>query len=52
MQLPRKVPFMTSLDYTIYLVVLIALFAGVVFWAFSQKRKKRFEKDGKIPFQE
>jgi cbb3-type cytochrome oxidase subunit 3 len=34
----------------IFLIVLIALFAGIVFWAFGRKRKKRFEKDAEIPF--
>ncbi len=35
-----------------YLLVLAALFAGVLVWAFARKRKKRFDEDGKIPFQE
>ena len=35
-----------------YLIVLIALFGGVVAWAFGRKRKKRFEDDAKIPFRE
>lgn len=43
---------MNSLYYIVFLVVLIALFAGIVFWAFGRKRKKRFEKDAEIPFQE
>jgi cbb3-type cytochrome oxidase subunit 3 len=28
------------------------LFAGVVFWAFRPKNKKRFDDDAKIPFRE
>lgn len=34
-----------------YLLALIAAFIGVVYWAFSARRKKRFERDGKIPFE-
>lgn len=37
---------------SIYLIVLIVLFGGIVAWAFGRKRKKRFEKDGEIPFRE
>jgi len=33
-----------------YLVAFIASFIGVVWWAFGASRKRRFEKDGKIPF--
>ena len=43
---------MNNIDYVIYLLLLIVLFAGVLFWAFGRKRKKRFEADGKIPFQD
>ena len=28
----------------------MALFIGVLLWAFGKKRKKHFEKDAKIPF--
>jgi cytochrome c oxidase cbb3-type subunit 4 len=38
------------MDLTIYLLVLIAAFVGIVVWVFSRKRKARFEKDAKIPF--
>lgn len=38
--------------YFIYTAVLLAFFIGVLFWAFGKKRKKRFEKDAKIPFQD
>jgi cbb3-type cytochrome oxidase subunit 3 len=37
---------------SIYLIVLIVLFGGIVAWAFGRRRKKRFEKDGEIPFRE
>jgi cytochrome c oxidase cbb3-type subunit IV len=33
-----------------YLVLLVAGFLGIVWWAFGAKRKKRFEQDGEIPF--
>jgi cytochrome c oxidase cbb3-type subunit IV len=35
---------------TVYYLLLIAAFVGIVIWAFSRNRKARFEKDGKIPF--
>ena len=38
--------------YEAYLVVLMAAFIGIVWWAYGASRKKRFEKDGKIPFTE
>ena len=41
---------MASSDLTIYLLLLIAAFVGIVVWAFGRKRKARFEKDAKIPF--
>lgn len=37
---------------TILLLILIALFVGVVVWAFGRKRKKRFEADAQIPFKD
>ncbi len=37
---------------TVYLLILVALFVGVVIWAFGRKRKKRFEDDAKIPFRD
>jgi cytochrome c oxidase cbb3-type subunit 4 len=43
---------MGGIKYLIYTVVLLVLFIGVLFWAFGQKRKNRFEKDGEIPFQD
>lgn len=35
---------------TVWLLALIALFVGVVIWAFGRRRKKRFEQDARIPF--
>ncbi len=43
---------MDQIEPTIYLVILIVLFVGVVAWAFGRKRKARFERDAKIPFQD
>jgi cytochrome c oxidase cbb3-type subunit IV len=37
---------------SLWVVWLMILFAGVVFWAFRPKNKKRFEDDAKIPFRE
>ena len=34
---------------TIYLLILIAAFIGIVIWAFGRKRKARFEADARIP---
>jgi len=41
---------MNSPYQIVFLIILIVLFAGIVFWAFGKKRKKRFEKDSEIPF--
>ena len=35
---------------TIYLLILVTAFIGIVIWVFSRKRKARFEKDARIPF--
>jgi cytochrome c oxidase cbb3-type subunit IV len=46
---------MDQTDLTIYLVVLVVLvvaFVGIVAWAFGRKRKARFERDAKMPFQD
>jgi len=37
---------------TLYFAMLVVAFLGILWWAFGGKRKKRFEKDGQIPFQE
>jgi cbb3-type cytochrome oxidase subunit 3 len=41
---------MQWMNFTIYHGLIIVAFVGVVVWAFGSKRKKRFEKDAKIPF--
>ena len=35
---------------TIYLLILVAAFLGIVIWVFGRKRKARFEADARIPF--
>lgn len=40
------------MELTTYHWILIAAFAGIVGWAFGRKRKARFEKDAKIPFED
>ena len=34
---------------TIYLLILVAAFIGIVIWEFSRKRKARFEVNARIP---
>ena len=43
---------MTTWEYALYLLGLITLFVGILIWAFGRKRKKRFEQDARIPFDE
>ena len=40
------------MDQSLYLVILIVLFVGIVAWVFARKRKARFERDAKIPLQD
>lgn len=40
------------MELSIYHVVLIVVFVAIVAWAFARKRKARFERDAKIPFQD
>ena len=35
---------------TIYLLILVAAFIGIVIWVFGRKRRARFEEDARIPF--
>ena len=37
---------------TIYLLILIAAFIGIVIWVFGRKRKARFEANARIPFED
>ena len=34
---------------TIYLLILVAAFIGIMIWVFGRKRKARFEADARIP---
>ena len=34
---------------TMFLLLLIATFTGIVLWVFGRSRKARFEKDARIP---
>jgi cytochrome c oxidase cbb3-type subunit 4 len=40
------------MELTVYLVILVIAFAGVIIWAFGRKRRKRFEQDARIPFED
>ncbi|HPU81406.1 MAG: CcoQ/FixQ family Cbb3-type cytochrome c oxidase assembly chaperone [Candidatus Accumulibacter sp.] len=40
------------MNLTIYHFVLIIAFIGIVLWVFARKRKARFERDARIPFEE
>jgi cytochrome c oxidase cbb3-type subunit IV len=37
---------------TIYLLILVAAFTGIVIWVFGRKRKARFEAEARIPLDE
>jgi cytochrome c oxidase cbb3-type subunit 4 len=39
-----------TVDATIYLLILVVAFIGIVIWVFGRKRKARFEADARIPF--
>ena len=40
------------MELTIYHWLIIIAFIGVVIWAFGRKRKARFEKAARIPFED
>jgi cytochrome c oxidase cbb3-type subunit 4 len=37
---------------TIYLVILVAAFVGIVIWVFGRKRKARMEANARIPLRD
>ena len=37
---------------TIYLLILVAAFVGIVIWVFGRKRKARFEANARIPLRD
>ena len=41
-----------SLIQSIWTVVVMVLFVGIVIWAWSDKRKERFDEAANIPFSE
>ena len=42
----------TSLILSIWTIVVMVLFIGIVLWAWSGKRKQRFDEAANIPFHE
>ncbi|MCU0920384.1 MAG: CcoQ/FixQ family Cbb3-type cytochrome c oxidase assembly chaperone [Burkholderiaceae bacterium] len=38
------------MEMTVYLLLLIAAFVAILVWVFARKRKARFDRDAKIPF--
>ncbi len=42
----------TNPGEVIYWLVFLVALAAVTAWAFGRKRKRRFEEDAKIPFEE
>ena len=42
---------MDTVNFVVFVIEPIALFGGVLIWAFGRRRKKRFEEDGRISFQ-
>ncbi len=38
------------MEMTLYLLILMAAFVGILVWVFARKRKARFDKDAKLPF--
>jgi len=39
------------MDLTLYHLILIVAFIAIVIWAFGRRRKARFERDARIPFE-
>jgi cytochrome c oxidase cbb3-type subunit 4 len=42
----------TSLIMSVWTIVVMVLFIGIVLWAWSGKRKQRFDEAANIPFDE
>ena len=40
------------MEFTIYHLLLVVAFIGMVIWVFRRKRKARFEKDARIPLED
>jgi cytochrome c oxidase cbb3-type subunit IV len=43
---------MNDVGGALYPILLVAAFVAVVWWAFGRSRKRRFEQDARIPFDE
>ena len=41
---------MNLIGDALHFVMLVAAFLGIVWWALCARRRKRFERDGEIPF--
>lgn len=41
-----------AMSQTIRLVILVAIFVGIVAWAFARRRQGQFERDARIPFRD
>ena len=41
-----------SLIHSVWTIVVMVLFVGIVIWAWSSKRKARFDEAANIPFKE
>ncbi|MEX2523572.1 MAG: cbb3-type cytochrome c oxidase subunit 3 [Gammaproteobacteria bacterium] len=41
-----------SMIFSIWTVIVLILFIGIVAWAWSGQNKERFEEDAQIPFRE
>ncbi|HKI63594.1 MAG TPA: cbb3-type cytochrome c oxidase subunit 3 [Burkholderiales bacterium] len=42
----------TILIHSIWTVASLAVFLGIVWWAYAPSRRERFERDGQLPFEE
>ncbi len=42
----------TTSFHASYTVVLLVVFIGIVWWAFSRRRKKGFEEAARLPFED
>jgi cytochrome c oxidase cbb3-type subunit 4 len=45
-----ELTYLVELARSLWVVWLMAMFVGIVFWAYRPKNKKRFEDDAKIIF--
>ena len=43
---------METFNFIAFVLFPIALLVGATYWAFASKRKRRFDEDARIPFQD